>query len=157
MVTWQRFASEHPLLAQRGAERLFQFGAGFALLAILREGEPARPQAVCPTIYEGRLYAAISSSKRLGRRQRLRYALRAYPLPYSPQITMSEFFLVGRAVQPRDPTRRRRVLGELAREPMVGEFFCELLVEWSAYSWAVQLPGGGFKTRHLCWPATRPD
>jgi hypothetical protein len=93
VASWAEFEAAAPTLAATGRALLYQFGAGLAFLATTRADGGPRLHQICPTVFEGQLYAFITSSPK--RRDLLRdgrYALHTF-LGDSDE----EFMLLGRA------------------------------------------------------------
>jgi len=106
MPSWDDFAAEAPELARKGRDLLYRTGAGEALLATVREGEPPRIHPITVGIVDGGLYGFILPS---GKQRDLevdgRYALHAYPDANAPH----EFTVRGRVR--RADERRRTAIG----------------------------------------------
>jgi hypothetical protein len=93
MASWAEFEAAAPALAASGRALLYQYGAGLAFLATTRADGGPRLHPICPTVYEGQLYAFITNSPK--RRDLLRdgrYALHTFLGEAS-----DEFMLLGRA------------------------------------------------------------
>jgi len=106
MSSWNDFAAVAPELARKGRELLYRTGAGEALLATVREGEPPRINPITIGIVDGGLYGFIlPSPKQRALEEDGRYALHAYPDANVPH----EFTVRGRARRVEDETLRKAV------------------------------------------------
>jgi hypothetical protein len=96
MSTWRDFEDRAPALAEAGRKLLYQFGGpGLAFLATVRADGAPRLHPICPTVFEGALYALIlpASPKCADLKRDGRYALHTFP----PVQNDDEFLVMGRA------------------------------------------------------------
>jgi hypothetical protein len=106
MLSWDDFAAVAPELARKGRELLYRTGAGEALLATVREGEPPRIHPITIGIVDGGLYGFIlPSPKQRSLEDDGRYALHAYPDAAVPH----EFTVRGRVRRVEDEALRTAV------------------------------------------------
>lgn len=101
MATWAEFEAAAPDVAAAGRRLLYRDGRGQAMLATVRgEEEPPRMNPITLAIVDGRVFAFILKSPKLGDLERDgRYALHSHHDPAAP----SEFALRGRARLVEDP------------------------------------------------------
>jgi hypothetical protein len=112
-VPWHEFAVAAPALAELGRSLLYQFGPGLGFLATVRRDGSPRLHPICPLVVNGRLYAYIGTSPKLGDLLRDgRYALHAFP----PEKVDDEFLLCGLAVCVDAPDRRAAVSAAIAAQ-----------------------------------------
>jgi hypothetical protein len=95
MATWAELEAAAPDVAAAGRRLLYRDGPGQAMLATVRgEQEPPRMNPITLAIVDGRVFAFILRSPKLGDLERDgRYALHSHHDPAAP----SEFALRGRA------------------------------------------------------------
>jgi pyridoxamine 5'-phosphate oxidase-like protein len=95
VATWAEFEAAAPDVAAAGRRLLYRDGRGQAMLATVRgEDEPPRMNPITLAIVDGRVFAFILESPKLGDLERDgRYALHSHHDPAAP----SEFALRGRA------------------------------------------------------------
>jgi hypothetical protein len=95
MATWAEFEAAAPDVAAAGRRLLYRDGRGQAMLATVRgEQEPPRMNPITLAIVDGRIFAFVLKSPKLGDLERDgRYALHSHHDPAAP----SEFALRGRA------------------------------------------------------------
>ena len=100
MAGWKEFEDGAPEIAAAGKALLLQSGIGLAYLATIRKDGAPRLHPICPTVFEGALFALIGPShKRANLKRDGRYALHTFPHPESDD----EFLLMGKARQVSDP------------------------------------------------------
>lgn len=94
-MSWAKFASAEPDLAEIGRRMLYRQGHGQGLLATVADDQPPRIHPISVAIVDGRLVTFVSrSAKRADLLADGRYALHAYIDEAAP----SEFSVRGRAV-----------------------------------------------------------
>jgi hypothetical protein len=110
MATWAEFEAAAPDVAAAGRRLLYRDGRGQAMLATVRgEDEPPRMNPITFAIVDGRVFAFILKSPKLGDLEGDgRYALHSHHDPAAP----SEFALRGRARLVVDPAVRAAAAAE---------------------------------------------
>jgi hypothetical protein len=106
MLSWAQFEDRAPEVAGAGRTLIHQHGIGLAFLATLRKDGAPRMHPICPTLFEGGLYALIGPSHK--QRDLLRdgrYALHSFPCT----DVDDEFLVMGRARLVVDPNLEARV------------------------------------------------
>ena len=133
-LRWSEFAEQAPKLAQRGRERLFQFGPGLAFLATVRGDGGPRLHPLCVNIVDGGLFIlVVNSPKRADLARDGRFALHCFP----PADNDDEFYLTGQAVRIESPEAIARVeqaQRESGATTAGDEWLFELHIERALYS-----------------------
>lgn len=144
MVSWSEFARQAPEIAEAGRKLIHQHGIGLAFLATVRKDGAPRMHPVCPTVFEGGLYALIGPShKRHDLIRDGRFALHSFPCP----DVDDEFLVMGRARKIDDAALSARVLADLKSKGMSStenEFLFEFQMDRVMHA---AYPGG-----HGTWP-----
>ena len=126
LAGWSAFEIAAPELAQEGRRLLDRDGIDQALLATVRDGEAPRIHPIYTAIVDGRLYAFILGSAKLGDLDRDgRYALHTHQDPSAP----SEFMVRGRARRVDDPETVARVAAGWYFEVDAGSALFEFEIE----------------------------
>ncbi len=145
MANWADFERHAPEMAAAGRKLLYQFGAGLAYLATVREDGAPRLHPICPTVVDGNLYGLIlPTSPKCGDLKRDgRYALHTFPAVENDD----EFLVMGRAKFVDDAAQTKRVRDDQTARGMTStndealfRFDIERVM-WAKY------PGG-----HGTWP-----
>ena len=144
MVTWSQFKVQAPDLAEAGRKLIHQHGIGLAYLATLRKDGAPRLHPICPTVFEGGLYALIGPShKRRDLLRDNRFALHSFPCPEVDD----EFLVMGQARRINDATLYARVLEDLTSHGMKStddEMLFEFQIERAMHA--------GYSGGHGTWP-----
>ncbi|HKN02072.1 MAG TPA: hypothetical protein VJX23_16275 [Candidatus Binataceae bacterium] len=146
MLSWSEFQNRAPAIADAGRKLIHQHGNGLAFLATLRKDGAPRMHPICPTVFEGALYALIGPSHK--RRDLLRdgrFALHSFPCPEVDD----EFLVMGRALLVEDPARHARVLADLKSKGMTStedEFLFEFQIDRAMHA--------AYNGPHGTWPPT---
>ncbi|MGO9604768.1 MAG: pyridoxamine 5'-phosphate oxidase family protein [Candidatus Binataceae bacterium] len=146
MLSWSEFHNRAPAIADAGRKMIHQHGIGLAFLATLRKDGAPRMHPICPTVFEGGLYALIGPSHK--RRDLLRdgrFALHSFPCPEVDD----EFLVMGRAVLVEDSARQARVLADLKSKGMTStedEFLFEFQIDRAMHA--------AYNGPHGTWPPT---
>jgi hypothetical protein len=118
MLTWGKFRSAQPDLADGGRALFYQFGVGLAFLSTVRADGGPRLHPMCPIVVDDHLYAFIMPSPK--RRDLLRdgrYAMHCFP----PANNEDAFYITGRAEPRGDPALRDRIARLFFHERGVAE------------------------------------
>ncbi len=144
MATWKEFEAAAPQIAEAGKKLLYQFGPGLAFLATVRKDGAPRLHPVCPTVFDGALYALVGPSHKRGDLRRDgRFALHTFP----PVEVDDEFLVMGRARAVADRLREKQVRADLVGRGMKSsddEELFEFAIERAMHA---KYPGG-----HGTWP-----
>jgi hypothetical protein len=150
MVSWSQFEAGAPQIADAGRKLIHQHGIGLAYLATLRKDGAPRLHPICPTVFEGGLYALIGPTHK--RRDLLRdgrYALHSFPCPEVDD----EFLVMGRARMIDDESLRARVLADLKSKGMTStddEFLFEFQIDRAMHA-AYNGPHGTWPPKYAVW------
>ncbi len=144
MAGWKKFEEGAPQIAAAGKKMLYQFGVGLAFLATVRKDGAPRLHPICPTVFDGALYALIGPShKRADLKRDGRYALHTFPCVEVDD----EFLVMGRARLVDDAKQRELVRADLVARGMTSsedEVLFEFQIERAMLA---AYPGG-----HGTWP-----
>ena len=150
MVSWSQFEAGAPQIAGAGRKLIHQHGIGLAYLATLRKDGAPRLHPICPTVFEGGLYALIGPShKRRDLLRNGRFALHSFPCPEVDD----EFLVMGRARMIDDESLRSRVLADLKSKGMTStedELLFEFQIERTMHA-AYNGPHGTWPPKYAVW------
>ena len=156
MLSWAQFEGHAPEVADAGRKLIHQHGIGLAYLATLRKDGAPRMHPICPTVFEGGLYALIGPSHK--QRDLLRdgrFALHSFPCPEVDD----EFLVMGRARMIEDRDLRTRVLADLKSKGMTStenELLFEFQIDHAMHA-AYNGPHGTWPPTYAVWTeASRP-
>jgi hypothetical protein len=151
--SWQTFAEEAPVIAQKGVTLLFRQRIGLAFLATLRKDGAPRLHPVSLVLHNGHLYVMIphSSPKCTDIVRDNRYALQAFP-PSSG--AGEEFYISGRAKSVMDADVRQVLIREAHILAGEDEVLFELLLERVMYSSIEKEGANDEQPLHQKWQAT---
>jgi hypothetical protein len=150
MVSWSQFEAEAPQIADAGRRLIHQHGIGLAYLATLRKDGAPRLHPICPTVFEGALYALIGPTHKS--RDLLRdgrFALHSFPCPEVDD----EFLVMGRARMIDDQSLRSRVLADLNSKGMTStedELLFEFQIDRAMHA-AYNGPHGTWPPKYAVW------
>jgi hypothetical protein len=150
MVSWSQFEAGAPQIADAGRKLIHQHGIGLAYLATLRKDGAPRLHPICPTVFEGGLYALIGPTHK--RRDLLRdgrFALHSFPCPEVDD----EFLVMGRARMIDDESLRSRVLADLKSKGMTStedELLFEFQIDRAMHA-AYNGPHGTWPPKYAVW------
>jgi hypothetical protein len=150
MVSWSQFEAGAPQIADAGRKLIHQHGIGLAYLASLRKDGAPRLHPICPTVFEGSLYALIGPTHK--RRDLLRdgrFALHSFPCP----DVDDEFLVMGRARMIDDESLRSRVLADLKSKGMTStedELLFEFQIDRAMHA-AYNGPHGTWPPKYAVW------
>lgn len=150
MVSWSQFEARAPQIADAGRKLIHQHGIGLAYLATLRKDGAPRLHPICPTLFEGGLYALIGPTQK--RRDLLRdgrFALHSFPCPEVDD----EFLVMGRARMIDDESLRSRVLADLKSKGMTStedELLFEFQIDRAMHA-AYNGPHGTWPPKYAVW------
>ncbi len=150
MLSWSEFQRRAPEIAEAGRKLIHQHGVGLAYLATLRKDGAPRLHPICPTVFEGRLYALIGPSHK--RRDLLRdgrFALHSFPCP----DVDDEFLVMGRAKLVEDRARQERVRADLKSKGMTStddELLFEFQIDRAMHA-AYNGPPGTWPPKYAVW------
>jgi hypothetical protein len=150
MVSWSQFEAEAPQIADAGRKLIHQHGIGLAYLASLRKDGAPRLHPICPTVFEGGLYALIGPTHK--QRDLLRdgrFALHSFPCPEVDD----EFLVMGRARMIDDESLRSRVLADLKSKGMTStedELLFEFQIDRAMHA-AYNGPHGTWPPKYAVW------
>lgn len=144
MLSWSDFGNRAPEIAEAGRNLIHRHGIGLAFLATLRKDGAPRMHPICPTVFEGGLYALIGPThKQRDLIRDGRFALHSFPCAEVDD----EFLVMGRARHIGDPNLRARVLADLKSKGMTStedELLFEFQIDRAMHA---KYPGG-----HGTWP-----
>ena len=144
MLSWSDFGNRAPEIAEAGRNLIHRHGIGLAFLATLRKDGAPRMHPICPTVFEGGLYALIGPThKQRDLIRDGRFALHSFPCAEVDD----EFLVMGRARHIDDPNLRARVLADLKSKGMTStedELLFEFQIDRAMHA---KYPGG-----HGTWP-----
>ena len=150
MVSWSQFEAGAPEIADAGRKLIHQHGIGLAYLATLRKDGAPRLHPICPTVFEGGLYALIGPShKRRDLLRNGRFALHSFPCPEVDD----EFLVMGRARMIDDQNLRLRVLADLKSKGMTSsedELLFEFQIDRAMHA-AYNGPHGTWPPKYAVW------
>jgi len=150
MVSWSQFEAGAPRIAGAGRKLIHQHGIGLAYLATLRKDGAPRLHPICPTVFEGGLYALIGPShKRRDLLRNGRFALHSFPCPEVDD----EFLVMGRARMIDDESLRLRVLADLKSKGMTStedELLFEFQIDRAMHA-AYNGPHGTWPPKYAVW------
>ena len=144
MLSWAQFERQSPAIAAAGRKLIHQHGIGLAYLATIRKDGAPRLHPICPTVFEGGLYAFIGPSHK--RRDLLsdgRFALHSFPRA----DVDDEFLVMGRARRIDDSNLYAHVMADLKSQGMKSsddEILFEFQIDRAMHA---AYPGG-----HGTWP-----
>jgi hypothetical protein len=150
MVSWSQFEAGAPQIADAGRKLIHQHGIGLAYLASLRKDGAPRLHPICPTVFEGGLYALIGPTHK--QRDLLRdgrFALHSFPCPEVDD----EFLVMGRARMIDDESLRSRVLADLKSKGMTStedELLFEFQIDRAMHA-AYNGPHGTWPPKYAVW------
>lgn len=150
MVSWSQFEAGAPQIADAGRKLIHQHGIGLAYLATLRKDGAPRLHPICPTVFEGCLYALIGPTHK--QRDLLRdgrFALHSFPCPEVDD----EFLVMGRARMIDDESLRSRVLADLKSKGMTStedELLFEFQIDRAMHA-AYNGPHGTWPPKYAVW------
>jgi hypothetical protein len=150
MVSWSQFEAGAPQIADAGRKLIHQHGIGLAYLASLRKDGAPRLHPICPTVFEGGLYALIGPTHK--QRDLLRdgrFALHSFPCPEVDD----EFLVMGRARMINDESLRSRVLADLKSKGMTStedELLFEFQIDRAMHA-AYNGPHGTWPPKYAVW------
>jgi hypothetical protein len=150
MVSWSQFEAGAPQIAEAGRKLIHQHGIGLAYLATLRKDGAPRLHPICPTVFEGGLYALIGPTHK--QRDLLRdgrFALHSFPCPEVDD----EFLVMGRAQLIDDQILRSRVLADLKSKGMTStedELLFEFRIDRAMHA-AYHGPHGTWPPKYVVW------
>jgi len=150
MVSWSQFEAGAPQIAEAGRRLIHQHGIGLAYLATLRKDGAPRLHPICPTVFEGGLYALIGPTHK--QRDLLRdgrFALHSFPCPEVDD----EFLVMGRARMIDDQSLRSRVLADLKSKGMTStedELLFEFRIDRAMHA-AYNGPHGTWPPKYAIW------
>ena len=150
MVSWSQFEAGAPQIADAGRRLIHQHGIGLAYLATLRKDGAPRLHPICPTVFEGGLYALIGPTHK--QRDLLRdgrFALHSFPCPEVDD----EFLMMGRARMIDDESLRSRVLADLKSKGMTStedELLFEFQIDRAMHA-AYNGPHGTWPPKYAVW------
>jgi hypothetical protein len=150
MVSWAQFEGRAPQIADAGRKLIHQHGIGLAFLATLRKDGAPRLHPICPTVFEGGLYALIGPTHK--QRDLLRdgrFALHSFPCP----DVDDEFLVMGRARLIEDSKLQARVLQDLKSKGMTStndELLFEFQVDRVMHA-AYNGPHGTWPPKYAVW------
>ena len=150
MVSWSQFEAGAPQIADAGRKLIHQHGIGLAYLATLRNDGAPRLHPICPTVFEGGLYALIGPTHK--QRDLLRdgrFALHSFPCPEVDD----EFLVMGRARMIDDESLRSRVLADLKSKGMTStedELLFEFQIDRAMHA-AYNGPHGTWPPKYAVW------
>jgi len=150
MVSWSQFEAGAPQIADAGRRLIHQHGIGLAYLATLRKDGAPRLHPICPTVFEGGLYALIGPTHK--QRDLLRdgrFALHSFPCPEVDD----EFLVMGRARMIDDQSLRSRVLADLKSKGMTStedELLFEFRIDRAMHA-AYNGPHGTWPPKYAIW------
>jgi hypothetical protein len=150
MVSWSQFEAAARQIADAGRKLIHQHGIGLAYLATLRKDGAPRLHPICPTVFEGGLYALIGPTHK--RRDLLRdgrFALHSFPCPEVDD----EFLVMGRARMIDDESLRSRVLADLKSKGMTStedEWLFEFQIDRAMHA-AYNGPHGTWPPKYAVW------
>jgi len=144
MVSWSELEKRTPAIAEAGRKLIHQHNIGLAYLATVRKDGAPRLHPICPTVFEGGLYALIGPThKQRDLIRDGRFALHSFPCP----DVDDEFLVMGRARMIDDAAFRSRVLADLKSKGMTStedELLFEFQIDRAMHA---AYPGG-----HGTWP-----
>ena len=150
MVTWSQFEAGAPEIADAGRKLIHQHGIGLAYLATLRKDGAPRLHPICPTVFEGGLYALIGPShKRCDLLRDGRFALHSFPC----DEVDDEFLVMGQARMIDDERLRSRVLADLKSKGMTStedELLFEFQIDRAMHA-AYYGPHGTWPPKYAVW------
>jgi hypothetical protein len=150
MVSWSQFEAGAPQIADAGRRLIHQHGIGLAYLATLRADGAPRLHPICPTVFEGGLYALIGPTHKMRDLVRDgRFALHSFPCPEVDD----EFLVMGRARMIDDPSLRSRVLADLKSKGMTStedESLFEFQIDRAMHA-AYNGPHGTWPPKYAVW------
>lgn len=150
MVSWSEMERRAPAIAEAGRKLIHQYGIGLAFLATIRKDGAPRLHPVCPTVFEGGLYALIGPShKRRDLIRDGRFALHSFPF----RDRDDEFLLMGRARRVDDDSLYARVLADLKSQGMKSsedEVLFEFQVDRAMHA-AYDGPPGNWPPKYSVW------
>jgi hypothetical protein len=150
MVSWSQFEAGARQIADAGRKLIHQHGIGLAYLATLRKDGAPRLHPICPTVFEGGLYALIGPTHK--RRDLLRdgrFALHSFPCAEVDD----EFLVMGRARMIDDESLRSRVLADLKSKGMTStedEWLFEFQIDRAMHA-AYNGPHGTWPPKYAVW------
>jgi hypothetical protein len=150
MVSWSQFEAGAPQIADAGRKLIHQHGIGLAYLATLRKDGAPRLHPICPTVFEGGLYALIGPTHK--QRDLLRdgrFALHSFPCPEVDD----EFLVMGRARMIDDESLRSRVLADLKSKGKTStedELLFEFQIDRAMHA-AYNGPHGTWPPKYAVW------
>jgi hypothetical protein len=150
MVTWSQFNTRAPEIAEAGRKLIHQHGIGLAYLATLRKDGAPRLHPICPTVFEGGLYAFIGpSQKRHDLLRDGRFALHSFPCP----DVDDEFLVMGRVRVIDDAKLYARVMADLKSQGMKStddEVLFEFRIDRAMHA-AYNGPHGTWPPKYSVW------
>jgi hypothetical protein len=150
MVPWSQFEARAPHIAGAGRKLIHQHGIGLAYLATLRKDGAPRLHPICPTVFEGGLYALIGPThKRDDLLRDGRFALHSFP---GPEVD-DEFLVMGRARMIDEESLRSRVRADLKSKGMTStedELLFEFQIDRAMHA-AYNGPHGTWPPKYAVW------
>jgi hypothetical protein len=150
MVSWSQFEAGAPQIADAGRKLIHQHGIGLAYLATLRKDGAPRLHPICPTVFEGGLYALIGPTHKQDDLLRDgRFALHSFPC----SEVDDEFLVMGRARMIDDRSLRSRVLADLKSKGMTStedELLFEFRIDRAMHA-AYNGPHGTWPPKYAVW------
>jgi len=150
MISWSQFEARAPQIADAGRKLIHQHGIGLAYLATLRRDGAPRLHPICPTVFEGGLYALIGPThKQRDLIRDGRFALHSFPCPEVDD----EFLVTGHARKVDDDDLRSRVLADLKSKGMTStedELLFEFRIDRAMHA-AYNGPHGTWPPKYSIW------
>jgi hypothetical protein len=113
VISWMDFKARQPELARQGADLLYHYGVGLALLGTVRADGGPRLHPMCPLLADTGLYAFIvPSPKQRDLHRDGRYAMHSFPL----EDNEDAFYLTGVASYVSHPQVRNPLAQQFADE-----------------------------------------